>query len=185
MDVSKQRGGLARAKSLSAARRSEIAKKAAEIRWGKPAIKMACLYVLGIEGGPLKVGWAADALKRVKAIQVGNHLPLVLMHSVAVPWCEAIQIESRAHRLLDEYAISGEWFDVTASVALQAIMDAISGKGADIPESGSVNKSVRMSALNWAFVAERAKKREISPNAWIGRMVSMVREGKLVEVKPK
>ena len=48
----------------------------------------------------------------------------------------------------------------------------------------SVNKSVRMSAVNWAFVADRAKKREISPNAWIGRMVTMLREGSLAEKKP-
>ncbi len=41
-----------------------------------------------------------------------------------------------------------------------------------------------MSPELWAYVAERAKKREISPNAWMVRMVDMVREGKLKEVKP-
>ena len=40
-----------------------------------------------------------------------------------------------------------------------------------------------MSAKNWAYVAERADKRDITPNAWICRMIDMVREGKLKEVK--
>lgn len=47
----------------------------------------------------------------------------------------------------------------------------------------TVVKSVRMSAVNWAYVAERAEKRGIKPNAWIVRMVDMVREGKLKEVR--
>lgn len=47
----------------------------------------------------------------------------------------------------------------------------------------TIVRSVRMSAANWAYVIERAKKREITPNAWMVKMVDMVREGKLAEKK--
>lgn len=49
----------------------------------------------------------------------------------------------------------------------------------------TIVRSVRMSAANWAYVIERAKKREITPNAWMVKMVDMVREGKLVEKRPE
>lgn len=44
-------------------------------------------------------------------------------------------------------------------------------------------KSVRITPELWAFVEERAEKRSISANAWLVRMVEMVRDGKLKEVK--
>ena len=47
----------------------------------------------------------------------------------------------------------------------------------------TIVKSVRMPAELWAYVAERAKKRDVSPNAWMVRMVQMVRDKKLIEVK--
>jgi hypothetical protein len=37
----------------------------------------------------------------------------------------------------------------------------------------------------WSYVAERASRRGISPNAWIVRMVRLVRDGKLTEPPAK
>jgi len=39
-----------------------------------------------------------------------------------------------------------------------------------------------MSDELWAYVSERAAKREITTNAWITRMVRRMMEGRLVEV---
>lgn len=47
----------------------------------------------------------------------------------------------------------------------------------------SLVKSVRMPAALWAYVLERAQKREITPNAWLTRMVRLAAEGRLVEAK--
>lgn len=47
----------------------------------------------------------------------------------------------------------------------------------------SIVKSLRMRPELWAFVAERASKQNISPNAWLARMVEQVRKGKLKEEK--
>lgn len=48
-------------------------------------------------------------------------------------------------------------------------------------------KSVRMPALHWAFVCERAKLRDLTPNGWIVRMVEeqMRKRGVLVDEPPK
>lgn len=43
--------------------------------------------------------------------------------------------------------------------------------------SDSIVKSVRMPATHWAFVLERAKVREITPNAWMVRMVEQQMKG--------
>lgn len=45
-------------------------------------------------------------------------------------------------------------------------------------------KSIRMSDELWAYVAERAARRGIKPNAWVVRMVGMLREGLLAEKRP-
>lgn len=47
----------------------------------------------------------------------------------------------------------------------------------------TVVKSVRIDPELWAYVQGRALKREIKPNAWVVRMIEMVRDGKLREVK--
>lgn len=50
----------------------------------------------------------------------------------------------------------------------------------------SVVRSIRMSPDLWAYVAERAEKKDISLNAWLARFIEAHKAGKLVEVaKPK
>ena len=64
------------------------------------------------EGGPVKVGIAANAFWRISDLQVGNFRPLKL---IAVFTCEdkanARRIERWAHFQLEESHLAGEWFN--------------------------------------------------------------------------
>lgn len=71
--------------------------------------------------GPCKIGFARNAIARLGALQVGNHLALELC-SV---WCSAhisvVEIERRMHAMHASKHIRGEWFDVSVAAAESSI----------------------------------------------------------------
>jgi hypothetical protein len=81
------------------------------------------LYVMQHgDGGPVKVGMAGSVLGRHKNIQCGNPVEVSIC---AVFMAGPIgRIEAAAHRMLAEYNIRGEWFDVSVLEAVEAVQKA-------------------------------------------------------------
>ncbi len=59
----------------------------------------------------IKIGNAVDIDRRIKELQIGNHLSLKLIASIE---CDnrthAIEMEARFHRLFNNQKMRGEWF---------------------------------------------------------------------------
>ena len=73
--------------------------------------------------GPTKIGITVSDHSRMKSLQTGNPRPLT--PGMALPCKHARNIERRVHELLAPYRLSGEWFDVSARQAAEAIEQVI------------------------------------------------------------
>jgi predicted RNase H-like HicB family nuclease len=82
---------------------------------------MKYVYVIGPAEGPLKVGISAKPRRRLSALQTASHAKLVLHHIRAVDDAEVYLYEADAHARLAKHALEGEWFDVSAETARQAV----------------------------------------------------------------
>ena len=110
-------------KPISPERRSEIASNAAKARWeAKPGLSN--VYVMGSADGPQKIGIAKNLRARHGGIQVGNHLEIIVAHTVEVEDAIVKHVERQAHSILEEKRLRGEWFDVSPGEALDAILAA-------------------------------------------------------------
>jgi hypothetical protein len=81
---------------------------------------MTALYVIGIDGGLLKLGIAKDPKRRLSALRAASGLDLRLLHSRELA-DDAWKVEGHAHRLLNPNHVRGEWFSITAENAIAAI----------------------------------------------------------------
>lgn len=88
------------------------------------------LYVIGPDGGPQKVGISNHPERRLADLQSCNGSRLHIRHRREVPPLEAVIAEKYAHALLWERHTVGEWFDVTAEIALRAVDLAVEGVAA-------------------------------------------------------
>lgn len=86
---------------------------------------VTCVYLVGPrDAGPVKVGLAKDLKSRLGSIQTSNWTEIFIL---GVAWFRgrklAARTESEAHRILDKDSkrIRGEWFDVDAGRAMNAI----------------------------------------------------------------
>jgi hypothetical protein len=82
------------------------------------------VYVIGSEGGPYKIGIAGDLRVRLSGIQTGSHTKVSVMFSIQVPAVDAPRIERRAHQVLEEFRLLGEWFETSLEHATLTIMEA-------------------------------------------------------------
>lgn len=99
------------------------------------------VYVAGSGKGPKKVGVAIDPPRRLRALATGHGRPLRLLFSAPVPAeFAAMDVERRAHWLLRERKTHGEWFDVSAKAAIDAVERAIAEGGAGEKEPPSVGR---------------------------------------------
>lgn len=75
------------------------------------------VYVIGeVDDGPVKIGYAADAWKRLGELQIGNPRELCLYF--AQPRVDARLVEAASHRELGARRLRGEWFDVDPGTAV-------------------------------------------------------------------
>jgi hypothetical protein len=70
----------------------------------------------------VKVGYSVDPKKRLKVLQTANQEQLKLEWQVYVGDCEkeAKRQEKKLHRLLKQYHVRGEWFDIKAMYAIRS-----------------------------------------------------------------
>jgi hypothetical protein len=97
---------------------------------------MKAVYVMTREDGAVKVGASRRPEKRTTEVAgaIGQSVSVTFRTE---PRADALAIENTAHKLLIKKQHEGEWFDVTAEDAREAIIRAISimeGEEEDITE---------------------------------------------------
>lgn len=173
-------GGKARAAALSREQRREIASNAAKRRWrGDPGKYLA--YVIGPNTGPQKIGIAVAPDLRAESLQPGNPQRLRVALELDTGEHHAASVEVRAHWILRDRRLAGEWFDVTAEEACaalnQALTDVKNGLAPDQrPERSRISSvhSVRLPNTIWAELDAEAERRGTNPNKLF---VDLMREG--------
>ena len=84
------------------------------------------VYVIGAQDNPVKIGHANRVETRLSSLQTGNPDELKILGKVVVPWDLAALIEKQTHLVLTPMHRRGEWYNVSAEVALRAI-EAVKG----------------------------------------------------------
>jgi hypothetical protein len=82
------------------------------------------VYVIGAEGGPVKIGIARNPHHRLATLRTAAPVPLRLAHIEEVEEETAAHIERQAHRSLAAHRLQGEWFATTVAIARDAIQQA-------------------------------------------------------------
>lgn len=97
---------------------------------------MYYVYVVGNEcGSSVKIGHTKNIEQRLSQLQTGYPDQLTVFFTKTTETLnEARQLEDAAHNRLRRYRQTGEWFDVSASVAQKAIEDAAVHEGLDPEE---------------------------------------------------
>ena len=72
------------------------------------------VYFIGPVGGPVKIGFTTYVEDRLRSLQTGSHLDLVLWASIE----GTLRIEAEYHENLKNDRIRGEWFATSDSVIL-------------------------------------------------------------------
>lgn len=90
------------------------------------------VYVIGIEGGAVKIGIAKDAKSRMGEIQTGCPDRLTLFCFFPAPDGHARSIEKECHRRLAASRKNGEWFDLDWRDASAMVRIVLNEKIAEI-----------------------------------------------------
>jgi len=93
----------------------------------------AYVYVIGPADGPQKIGKADDVAHRRRMLQSASAHDLSVSFALPVNRDMALDVERRAHWLLREDRLRGEWFNITPAEARgaveQAMADVLAGEG--------------------------------------------------------
>lgn len=80
------------------------------------------LYVIGLEGGPVKIGMSDNPWYRLTTFQMGSPCKLTLFHTQQMRDRQhAAENEEHAHAVLKDKRLYGEWFDVDEYLAIEVI----------------------------------------------------------------
>lgn len=121
------------------------------------AAKADKIYVIVSDNGPVKVGITNDPKRRLKWFQSASPDKMTLAY-VASVGADARAIERKAHGLLKEHRLKGEWFDTSAWRAAEAISAAIyefTGSQETALERGFVMPLVSVSGAAKLFQVSR------------------------------
>lgn len=89
-------------------------KKIAGHFWSLDMKKIGTIYfVLAEEVNRVKIGYADDAKKRLRELQIGSPVLLKLM---AVFKGKTIEDEAFLHTVFDDYRVHGEWFEFSQEI---------------------------------------------------------------------
>jgi hypothetical protein len=84
------------------------------------------VYVAASESGLVKIGISFDPEERIKALLTGHGVGLSVAHIERMDENIARLVERTAHRLLSDHRSNGEWFKVSADVAISTVSMATS-----------------------------------------------------------
>jgi hypothetical protein len=83
-----------------------------------------CLYFIGVDDGPIKVGWTVEIVRRMREFQIAHWQELRLYGQIDGP----ASIEREAHARLSGHRVRREWFERDAALAL---LSALRSTGLD------------------------------------------------------
>lgn len=80
------------------------------------------VYVIGQEEGPCKIGISKDPARRAADLQTGCPFRLDVLHHVECrDYSEALWLENTLHEVHQDRRLIGEWFDMSAAEAVDAV----------------------------------------------------------------
>jgi hypothetical protein len=107
-----------------------VSKPWTEARWRRAfkarlaTLNLHAIYVIGPGNGPLKIGYAKNVQARLSSIAMAHWEHDIELHFFC--WCAGTvftrALEKRVHLRFDDKRVRGEWFDVTADEAKEAIV---------------------------------------------------------------
>lgn len=99
-------------------------------------MKQSALYVIS-EGdvGPIKIGRSVNPWARMADLQIGNPRPLRLVKAWPLSWQDAIEAENTLQQELEDFAITGEWFDLGEEFMRQYVPDFFLANGFEVEKS--------------------------------------------------
>lgn len=83
---------------------------------------MECIYVIGGNDAPYKVGFTSSLPDRMKTLQTAHPYPLRAIATAETS--NAAAYERHVHTILSAYRLSGEWFQCGLEVILAAVTEA-------------------------------------------------------------
>ncbi|MGX1418287.1 GIY-YIG nuclease family protein [Bradyrhizobium elkanii] len=114
----------------------------------------AFLYVLGGEGGPCKVGWAEDVVRRARYVPAPAG-STEIAYKAPIAYRSALYAERYAHWLLRDHHFRNEWFHVAPQTAIDAVNKAVAldfKRVGRIPPLLEKNNIPRLPKGMWALV---------------------------------
>lgn len=82
----------------------------------------SCVYVVaGVAGGPVKIGYTSDLQRRLTALQIGSPIKLRTLATFA----GGKELEASIHRLLADYRLEGEWFDLADRNPVEVVSELV------------------------------------------------------------
>jgi hypothetical protein len=131
-----------------------MGEKTKQQRW-MANMTISYVYAISDEKSKIKIGVSGHPPSRVKQLQFECRNKLTLLHSLKCQENEAYRIERTAHRLIENKKVSGEWFEVSADEAINAIKDA----------AETVRKQVQQDAIASEEEYQSSNIYEINPNS--------------------
>ena len=86
------------------------------------------IYVVKSDPGPGKIGIAIRVNQRFSTLKTSSPFPLSLSYTGETD-ADVYALEQKAHEILADNRMSGEWFNVTTKEAVQAVLTAASELG--------------------------------------------------------
>lgn len=83
------------------------------------------VYVIASDGGMCKIGVAGDPKSRLNSLSTGHPYGLEVAETFVVEDGRARDIERKAHDILADKRLKGEWFSVSPLEAIAAVRTAI------------------------------------------------------------
>ena len=92
------------------------------------------IYVIVSKAGPIKVGISHNPEKRLRTLCQSQPFEAEIVHVSECPMGTARQIERAVHELLTDHHLRGEWFQVPASRAVEAITAVMANPPQPLPQ---------------------------------------------------
>lgn len=81
----------------------------------------AFVYVIEIDGGPVKIGRTNNSRLRLREFQMACPLPMKIAFQREMTQRQSVLVETAVHRRFRQAKVRGEWFEVSAVDAAKAI----------------------------------------------------------------
>lgn len=117
----------------------------------------AFVYAIEDPTGSVKIGWSTNPDERLKTLRSARGIPLALVYVERADDCGvAFAIERECHAALSKRRMLGEWFQITADEARQAIKGAVKTVAAPILDPGVCRAARSFAGMNQTQLAKAA-----------------------------